>query len=89
MKPNFPQSYHHTGAKKHRTAVYIFVVTEEHADFPEARLGEQCDYKIKEALPKYYCKVIIMVTFVSMLQTEKATFKTISGSISNIFFLLE
>lgn len=35
------ESYHHTGAKKHRTAVYIFVVTEEHADFPEARLGRR------------------------------------------------
>ncbi|XP_071537339.1 uncharacterized protein [Panulirus ornatus] len=35
------QTCHHSGLKKHRTAVYVFIVTEEHADFPEARLGRR------------------------------------------------
>ncbi|KAK7061160.1 Nudix hydrolase 3, partial [Halocaridina rubra] len=33
-------SYHHSGQKKHRTAVYVLTVTEEHNNFPEARLGK-------------------------------------------------
>lgn len=35
------ETCHHSGLKKHRTAVYVFIVTEEHADFPEARLGRR------------------------------------------------
>lgn len=35
------ESCHHSGSKKHRTAVFVFVVTKEHKDFPEARLGRR------------------------------------------------
>nr|XP_053640315.1 uncharacterized protein LOC128694279 [Cherax quadricarinatus]XP_053640316.1 uncharacterized protein LOC128694279 [Cherax quadricarinatus]XP_053640317.1 uncharacterized protein LOC128694279 [Cherax quadricarinatus] len=45
------ESFHHSGLKKHRTAVYIFIVTEEHADFPEARLGRRRQwFSMEEAL---------------------------------------
>lgn len=35
------ESCHHSGTKKHRTAVFVLVVTKEHKDFPEARLGRR------------------------------------------------
>ncbi|XP_045625818.2 uncharacterized protein [Procambarus clarkii] len=45
------ESFHHSGVKKHRTAVYIFIVTEEHADFPEASLGRRRQwFSTEEAL---------------------------------------
>ncbi|KAK3891983.1 hypothetical protein Pcinc_004150 [Petrolisthes cinctipes] len=45
------ESCHHSGVKKHRTAVYIFVVTEEHSDFPEATLGRRRQwFSLEEAL---------------------------------------
>ncbi|MPC25642.1 Diphosphoinositol polyphosphate phosphohydrolase 1 [Portunus trituberculatus] len=45
------QSCHHSGTKKHRTAVFVFMVTKEHKDFPEARLGEQGAEAQGEAVP--------------------------------------
>ncbi|XP_066951438.1 uncharacterized protein [Macrobrachium rosenbergii] len=45
------ESYHHSGLKKHRTAVYVLIVAEEHNQFPEARLGRTRKwFSMEEAL---------------------------------------
>uniref|UniRef100_A0A0P4WER8 diphosphoinositol-polyphosphate diphosphatase n=1 Tax=Scylla olivacea TaxID=85551 RepID=A0A0P4WER8_SCYOL len=45
------ESCHHSGTKKHRTAVFVFMVSKEHKDFPEARLGRRRRwFSLEEAL---------------------------------------
>ncbi|ROT74669.1 Diphosphoinositol polyphosphate phosphohydrolase 1 [Penaeus vannamei] len=49
--PPLTQTKHHSGRKKHRTAVFVVVVKQIHAQYPEAHLGRARQwFSFEEAL---------------------------------------